>query len=309
LHAAWEVGRVVLPPYGTPFSKHQFTQPQLLAILCLMRYEDWTFREAEVRLGEHREWRQTLGLSRVPDFTTLYRFLQRLDDQTLDRALGETVHWMRGWRRHGHRRARGAVDATGWAQGAVSRFFARRLHHHGQKPLPGRQGLKWMVGADLDQPIRLSQRARRGRWNDCANLPAMVEAASEPTRIRRVLADAEFDSERNHTYIRRQLGAQSVIPAKRGRKTWRVGGVRAEMRRAFPRKVYRRRALIETVFSAVKRKLSARAPGRLLPMQQRQALLLGLSFNLYRLKHRYLSFRMSTEPSHFKTLYNALNLR
>jgi len=30
----------------------EFTQPQLLAILCLMRYEDWTFREAEVRLAE-----------------------------------------------------------------------------------------------------------------------------------------------------------------------------------------------------------------------------------------------------------------
>jgi hypothetical protein len=28
-----------------------------------MRYEDWTFREAEVRLGEHRELRQTLGLT------------------------------------------------------------------------------------------------------------------------------------------------------------------------------------------------------------------------------------------------------
>jgi hypothetical protein len=47
---AWGVGRAVLPPYRTPFSKHQFTQPQLLAILCLMRHEDWTFREAEVRL-------------------------------------------------------------------------------------------------------------------------------------------------------------------------------------------------------------------------------------------------------------------
>ena len=44
-----------------------------------------------------------------------------------------------------------------------------------------------------------------------------------------MLADAEFDSERNHTYIRRQLGAQSVIPAKRGKKTWRIHGVRAEM--------------------------------------------------------------------------------
>jgi hypothetical protein len=122
-----------------------------------------------------------------------------------------------------------------------------------------------------------------------------------------VLADAEFDSERNHTYIRQRLRAQRVIPAKRGKKTWRVRGVRAEMRQAFPRCLYRHRARVESVFSSVKRKLSARAPGRLLPMQQRQALLLGLSFSLYRLKHRSLSLRMSTEPSHFKTLYNGLN--
>jgi hypothetical protein len=90
-----------------------------------------------------------------------------------------------------------------------------------------------------------------------------------------------------------------VIPAKRGKKTWRVHGVRAEMRSAFPRRLYRRRALIESLFSSVKRKLSARAPGRSLPMQMRQALLLGLSFNLYRLKHRRLFLRMSTELNHF----------
>jgi len=129
---------------------------------------------------------------------------------------------------------------------------------------------------------------RRGPWNDCANLPVVVETASQQTRIGWVLADAEFDSERNHTYIRKKLGAQSVIPAKRGKKTWRVRGVRAEMRRAFPQRIYRSRALIESVFSAVKRKLSARAPGRTLRMQMRQALLLGLSFNLYRLRHRHL---------------------
>ena len=88
---ALQVSRAVLPRYRSRFSKHQFTQPQLLAILCPMRYEDWTFREAEVRLGEHRELRQALGLASVPDFTTLYRFLQRLDDQIIDRAVGETV--------------------------------------------------------------------------------------------------------------------------------------------------------------------------------------------------------------------------
>jgi hypothetical protein len=237
-------------------------------------------------------------LKTVPDFTTLYRFLRRLEGQTLERAVGETVRRMRGWRRCGRRRARVAVDATGLAQGAVSTFFVRRLHHHGHKPLPWRHWLKWLVVADLDQQFLLSQSARRGPWNDCANLPALVEAASQRRRIGLVLADAEFDSERNHTYIRERLGAQSIIPAKRGKKTWRVRGVRAEMRRALPRKLYRRRALIETLFSSVKRKLSARAPGRSLRMQIRQALLLGLSFNLYRLRHRYIFLRMSTEPTY-----------
>ena len=296
---ALQVSKAVLPRYRTRFSKHQFTQPQLLAILCLMRYEDWTFREAEVRLGEHRELRQTLGLSRVPDFTTLYRFLQRLEDQSLDRAVGETVRRLRSTHRKARRRARVAADATGLAQGAVSTFFVRCMHHHGKNPLPWRYWLKWVVVADLDQQFLLSQTARRGPWNDCANLPAVVEAASAQTCIGLVPADAEFDSERNHTYIRRKLGAQSVIPAERGKKTWHIHGVRAEMRRSFPQHLYRRRALIETVFSSVKRKLSARAPGRSLRMQVRQALLLGLSFNLYRLRHRYLFLRMSTEPNSF----------
>jgi hypothetical protein len=73
---ALQVATQVLPPYRTRFSKHQFTQPQLLAVLCLMRYEDWTFREAETRLKEHQELRAALQLSAVPDYTTLYRFLR-----------------------------------------------------------------------------------------------------------------------------------------------------------------------------------------------------------------------------------------
>jgi hypothetical protein len=59
-----------------------------------------------VRLGEHRELRQALGLVSVPDFATLYRFLQRLDDVTIDRAVGEAVRRLCGGGRKGRRRAR-----------------------------------------------------------------------------------------------------------------------------------------------------------------------------------------------------------
>jgi IS5 family transposase len=62
-----------------------------LAVLCLMRYEDGTFREAETRLREHQELRDALQLTAVPDYTTLYRFLRRLEDDTVNRGLDETV--------------------------------------------------------------------------------------------------------------------------------------------------------------------------------------------------------------------------
>lgn len=68
---ALEVAEAVLPDYRTKFSKHTFTQPQLLAVLCLMRYEDWTLRKTEVRLAEHGELRSALGLGKAPDHTTL----------------------------------------------------------------------------------------------------------------------------------------------------------------------------------------------------------------------------------------------
>lgn len=278
---ALDVATATVPRYRTSFSKHQFTQPQSLAILCLMRYEDWTYREAEVRLAEHCELRRALALRSVPDYTTLYRFLRRLDETAITRALNEVVHRMAlpGPRR----RTRAAVDATGLSPGAISTFFVRRMYHHNQKPMPWRHWLKWLIVVDLDRQLILAQKAHAGPTNDSSTLRPLVDAAHAVSTLGLVLADAEFDSELNHIHVRQQLGARSIIPAKRGKKTWRLRGVRLQMRNQFPCRPYRRRALIETVFSTAKRKLSCRAPGRSLLTQRRQGLLLGLTYNLYRL--------------------------
>src|SRR5580704_8428955 len=147
---ALEVSRVVLPAQRTKFSKHQFTQ--LLAVLCLMRYEDWTFREAEVRLGEHAELRSALELNSVPDYTTLYRFLARLDPEDVARVMNEIVRRMPGrWRSP----ATVAVDATGLAQAAVSSYFIRRVEHFGQKQRSWKHWLKWLAVVDVERQIIL----------------------------------------------------------------------------------------------------------------------------------------------------------
>ena len=278
---ALQVATQVLPPYRTRFSKHQFTQPQLLAVLCLMRYEDWTFREAEIRLREHQELRTALQLPAVPDYTTLYRFLRRLEDDAVDRGLSETVRRLRRRRR---RAVSVAVDGTGLSYNSVSTFFVRRMEQQADRSARHRHWLKWVIVVDVQQQILLAQRAHQGPGSDVRALPGLLDVAARGAPIRLVLADAEFDSEPNHQHIRQHLGAKSIIPAKR--RGIPNGAIRNQMYRAFPEKPYRQRAKIETIFSVVKRKLSSRAPGRSLSMQIRQALLLGLAYNLYRLRHR-----------------------
>jgi hypothetical protein len=76
---ALDVAQATVPRYRTAFRKHPFTPPPWLAILCRLRYEDGTWREAQVRLAEHSELRRALRLGSVPDYATRYRFLRRLE--------------------------------------------------------------------------------------------------------------------------------------------------------------------------------------------------------------------------------------
>lgn len=146
----------------------------------------------------------------------------------------------------------------------------------------------------VQQAVNLAQYARQAPWNDCAMRPVLVAQAYQHTPMRCVLADAEFNSERNHTFGRQQLKADSIIPAKR-HSSCKASGVRLEMWVRFPTEPYGRCSLIESVFSAAKRKLSCRTPGRTFHTQSCQVLLLGLVFDLYLLWPSLLTGRISTE--------------
>src|SRR3989449_5488348 len=141
----------------------QSHQTQLLAILCFMRYEDWTFRETEVRLSEHGELRRALALASVPDYTTLQPFLRRLLEPDLEHALEDS------------RASRGAGEA------AKANHGGRRCHracprrgehvlsaaHVSPHPaaLPWRRWLKWSAVVDVERQLILYQSARQAPGN------------------------------------------------------------------------------------------------------------------------------------------------
>ena len=188
-----------------------------------MRYEDWTFRAAEVRLAEHAELRQALELQTVPDYSTLFRFMLRVQEQVIAQVSAEVVRRFQS-RKPALDKAKStvAVDATGLAPGAISTFFIRRREQHGGAAMPWRYWLKWLLAVDTRLRIILAQKAHQGPINDCATLRPLLDEVVPTNPIGSVVADAEFDSERNHRHIRQQIGAQSIIPAKRGKPGWKL---------------------------------------------------------------------------------------
>ncbi len=99
-------------------------------------------RKAEVRLAEHGELRKAVRLHKAPDHTTLYRFLRRLDEQTLVVALNETVRSLLLRTPLGQGTASGngggGYNRAG-SPSAISTFYVQCTHNRGGRPRPWRK--------------------------------------------------------------------------------------------------------------------------------------------------------------------------
>lgn len=75
---ALEAAREAIPQYSSRFSRHDYTQHQLAALVALRRLLRTDYRGLEATLRDWTELRDALGLSRVPDHSTIQRAERRL---------------------------------------------------------------------------------------------------------------------------------------------------------------------------------------------------------------------------------------
>jgi hypothetical protein len=71
--------REAIPQYASRFSRHDYTQHQLYALVALRRLLRTDYRGLEATLRDWTELREALGLARVPDHSTIQRAERRLD--------------------------------------------------------------------------------------------------------------------------------------------------------------------------------------------------------------------------------------
>ena len=75
---ALRLAREALPAYSSKFSRKDFTQHQLFALLVLKTFLKTDYRGLIQMLVDFRELREDLGLDKIPHYSTLCKAVQRL---------------------------------------------------------------------------------------------------------------------------------------------------------------------------------------------------------------------------------------
>lgn len=282
--AALAVAAGALRRYAHRYSPKTFTQPQLFACLVLKTFFKTDYRGIVQLLHDLPDLVGTLGLKKVPHYTTLQKALGRLLKlPRAGRLLSETVRRFLGRRR---RVCLAAFDSTGLQCGHASSYYVRR-RARGKKSWQEttyRRFGKLEAAVACDSHLIIGAIPRRGPAVDTDRFVPLLENALRRVKLVTALADAGFDSEPNHRYAREQRGVRSVIPAKIGRPTAKppTGRYRRLMKRRLHKGYcrYGQRWQVETVFSMIKRRLGSVVSGRSYWGQCRELMLLAITYNI-----------------------------
>ncbi len=283
---AYETSKQSLPDYTHPKSPKKFTQPQLAACLVLKEFFKTDYRGITSIIEDSSDIRAILELKQVPHFTTLQKSArQLLKKRTVKKLIGSILSMACKEKSMGSKILLAALDGSGFESHHVSRYFVLRrdravkdkyqTSHYQRFPKVG-------IVCDTKNHLILSGIPEQGPKFDRTHLkPAILEAINQKP-IQTLLADAGYDGEQNHVFIREQLNIKSIIPPLIGRRTLKLPSTyyRRLMAIRFNKKAYGQRWQVETVFSMLKRNLGSFLRARTFWSQSREIMLRIFTHNV-----------------------------
>ena len=303
---AYQFAKRVWPDYSSPFSRQDFTQPQLFACLVLRESFKLSYRKTEVFLRDVPDWLAELEMKHIPDHNTLWRaFGVLLKPSKVNKALDVFAEMESAELSARLRVMPLTMDSTCYEPRHRSRHYDRvcRKMARSRTPdaeKPGKYGAA--VNASRSAVLRrmpklalaaaagthriLAAKASIGNGSDAPDFCPLLEASCKRAKVRVAVADAGYDSESNHCFAREEMKVRSIIPAAIGRPTSKAptGRYRRNMRNRFNRRadhnMYRWRSQSETINSMMKRNFGEYLRS-IIPRRRRQEMLLkSLAHNL-----------------------------
>lgn len=306
MRAAYALASEVLPTYASPFSRHDFTLPQLFACLVVREHQKKSYRGVEALLADSPDWLADCGMTKAPDHNTLCRAFHLLVTfKQANRLLDVTVDWFTEARVLNLAWKPLAADSTHFESRHVSRHFEQRQKQTAKaaaQPLeiPNqtrfakqaetvRQLPKATLAVAAGCHVILACLVSTGVGSDAPSFPALLaDACRRAPGVTTIVADASFDSEQNHRVARISRGVRSIIPPRIGRPR-KDGGppttpfrrlMHLRFQRGADQATYGQRWQGETVNSMIKRNLGSALRATTPARREREMLLRAVVHNL-----------------------------
>lgn len=172
----------------------------------------------------------------------------------------------------------GAIDSTGLETHHISFHFVRcrKRPSYFRRTWP-----KMTVVCETQTHLIASCIMTRGPSYDFGLFAEGLRRACQQVRLKRILADAGYDSESNHRVAREIFGLETLIKLnRRGFSRQPQGRYRRQMSTQFNKKIYNNRWQVESLFSRHKRLLGSALRNRMDASRERECLLRTLTHNL-----------------------------
>jgi transposase len=261
-----------IPLFSCKFSKRTYTQHQHLSLLVLKTYLNLGYRETSDLAHELWVTLSTFELKEVPHFTTLQKFFERIPNRWLETLLYRVIHHYKSIKYL-------AIDATGFSAARASSYFMVRMGRRTEYS----NFLKMSLLLDVKRRLPVAACCHNKSGHDIVDFLPLMKKIDKPVEY--FVADKAYDSEANFAYLK-DRGIKPIIPLRIGRQSIN-GRLRNEMIDKWAthptvEKQYHQRSLIESFFSAVKRRLGANVKSRLWNLQRREAMLKVLVYSMSR---------------------------
>ena len=232
-----------IPLYSSKFSRRDYNQHQLLALLVFKEYLGARYREI-VELVEVMDAIQAhLGISRIPHFSTLCKFSSRMSSTILTNIFKKASTF--SYRAAG-RVSTIAIDSTGFPTEYFSYYYSMRTEK------TRRDFMKISLAVDTEKQTILGAKITKSRQHDTKHAKPLLNNTFKKAEC--YVLDRGYDSEHIHLQIRTDLHALSLIPIRDWKADYVKGRFRKAMAQYFDRKRYGQRNKVETVFSVIKRR-------------------------------------------------------
>jgi len=220
------------------FSKKKnnvFSNEQHIVIQVLMQLEGKALRDMPNFLALLQK---ELHLARAIHFTTINKFALRIKQTFLELIISRMVK--------SNEASLVAIDGTGFSLNARSPYFCTIAGERNQF-------MQTNVAAEVRRRLILAVKLRRKRRHENIDVPYLMKQSSKQLPITAFLGDKAYDSRKNHEEAEK-YNSRFISPIKDRERGRIYGYQRRKLAKDFPSEIYHQRVIVESIFSAVKRR-------------------------------------------------------